>query len=169
MKKDGVVLLFEKYPATAQPIGALAQTLMVAPGPLTRFQREFIAVTTSLTNQCTFCSLSHAAVAIVLAGEKLPQGAGLPELHDLARTDPKLNALVPLVQAVTKKDKSVETAVNEIAREQCTEEEIHQAVLITSFFNMMNRYVDGMRAGGSDKLSDYMVVAQMLATHGYQQ
>ena len=63
----GIVGLFAARPDTAHPLQLLAETLLRGPfaegSTLSRGDRELVATVVSTRNECTFCSMSHAAFA----------------------------------------------------------------------------------------------------------
>ncbi|MEJ7685031.1 MAG: carboxymuconolactone decarboxylase family protein [Segetibacter sp.] len=61
----GIRSLFMFSPSTAQPLNALAQTLLhdLATSTLTPAERELIAAYTSSLNHCKYCATTHRAIA----------------------------------------------------------------------------------------------------------
>ena len=59
----GIVGLMMFRPETAEPLNALAETLLRADNSLSRGERETIAAYVSNLNECRFCEWSHSAFA----------------------------------------------------------------------------------------------------------
>ncbi|MFD8498573.1 carboxymuconolactone decarboxylase family protein [Amycolatopsis sp. NPDC059657] len=164
----GISGLFEFRPETAEPLGLLAETLLRGPSTLTVGERELIAATVSRGNECTFCSLSHAAVAIAA----LDDGANVVEATwrgiDEAPVSDKLRALLRIALATRETGKAVTTELVEAAKKLgATDTEIHDTVLIAAAFCMFNRYVDGLATIASPDPAAYEEVGRRLLGNGY--
>ena len=59
----GIRGLLVYSPATAKPIGELAEVLLRGPSTLTRAERELIATHVSFRNDCHYCQSCHGAIA----------------------------------------------------------------------------------------------------------
>lgn len=165
----GIVGLFEYRKETAEPLRALAETLLRGPSSLSSAEREIIAATVSLLNECTFCFKSHAAAAAAHLG------LGAEFLEDLAgglkktQVSSKLRALLPIAAKVREGGRAVGAADIDKARMAgATDAEIHDTVLIAAAFCMYNRYVDGLSTWAPPNNEDYIDMGRRLAAEGYQ-
>jgi uncharacterized peroxidase-related enzyme len=161
----GIVGLFAFSPKTAGPMSELAEQLLRADHPtLSRGERELIAAFVSKINSTEFCAQSHRAFAEYYLGEETV-AAGL-ELKGLSE---KMTCLMRLARF---------TAYNEVTHEQiagckgagCTDQEIHDVILIAASFAMYNRYVKnlGVAEQGLPKEA-YQGMATMIVENGYVQ
>ena len=144
----GIRGLLTYSPATAKPIGELAEVLLRGPSTLTRAERELIATHVSFRNECHYCQSVHGAIAAEYMG-----GAPVDYvLVDHVKTDAesaeisaKMKALLAIAGHVQQNGKHV--TAEDVARarnEGATDQEIHDVVLIAAAFCMFNRYVDGL-------------------------
>lgn len=160
-------LLFR--PLTAEPLLALAETLLRGENTLSRGERELIATYVSGRNDCAFCTDSHAAFAAAQLDQGMPLVLQVRDDPDRAPITPKLAALLRIAGAVAEGGRKVTTALIEAARgEGATDEEIHDTVLIAAAFCMYNRYVDGLGTLPAARLEDYEGVAEVIVSEGYR-
>jgi uncharacterized peroxidase-related enzyme len=166
----GIVGLLNYRPATAKPLGELAEVLLRGPSTLSSGEREIIASYVSWKNDCHFCHTSHGASAAHHLG------AGLSLIDDIKNdcknTDisPKLRALLNIAAKVRESGKSVHEEDIAKAREQgATDQEIHDTVLIAAAFCMFNRYVDGLGTWAPEPKEAYDEMGYRLAHSGYIQ
>ena len=168
----GIVGLFAARPDTAQPLQLLAETLLRGPfaegSTLTRGDRELIAAVVSTRNDCTFCSMSHAAFASA-------QIDGGKDVVEAARRDPKsaplsakMRALLGVAEQVQRGGRHVtDEAVAAARAEGATDVDVHDTVLIAAAFCMFNRHVDGLAALTPTEPAAYEMMAQLIVEHGY--
>jgi uncharacterized peroxidase-related enzyme len=161
----GIVSLFMYDRETAKNLTAMGQTIMrreragLSPG-----QRELIASFVSKLNDCKFCCDSHTACAKEYLGDELVDevirqcnAEVLPE---------KFRALLCIAAAVQGLDRNTLPRVVAQAKELgASDEEIHDTVLVTAFFCMCNRYVDGL--GTTFQTGEPEEGGRSLATYGY--
>ena len=139
----GIVSLFMYDREVAGKLTAMGQTIMRRPRGLSIGDRELIGAFVSKLNECKFCCDSHAACAKEYLGDEL-----VDEVIRACNVEVltwKLRALLCVaacVQGLDREDlpKTIEKAKGLGA----TDEEIHDTVLVTAFFSMCNRYVDGL-------------------------
>lgn len=163
----GIRALLAFRPETAEPLGALANTLLHAPNSLSPGDRELIAAYVSRLNNCTFCFRSHAAIAACHCGDE--------QLVEAAVADPEQAALSPKMKALLRVAAHVQVSgravtaddVERARREGATDVEIHDTVLIAAAFCMFNRYVDGLGATTPSYPAAYRDRAALTAEHGY--
>lgn len=168
----GIVGLFAARPDTAKPLQLLAETLLRGPfaegSTLTRGDRELVAAVVSTRNDCTFCSLSHAAFAAA-------QLEGGSDLVEAARRDPKtapvspkMRALLAVAEQVQRGGRHVtDEAVAAARAEGASDADVHDTVLIAAAFCMFNRYVDGLAALTPSDPAAYEMMTQMILAQGY--
>ena len=164
----GIVGLMAFRPETAEPLNALAETLLRADNSLTRGEREAIAAYVSSLNECRFCELSHSA----FAARQLAGGYDVVDRikrdPSEAPVDPRLRALLNIAASVQRSGRSVTGADIEAARSAgATDIEIHDTVLIAAAFCMYNRYVDGLATWAPDAREAYDAMAEVIVEHGY--
>lgn len=139
----GIVSLFMYDKGMAKTLSAMAQELMRRPSPLSEGERELIAAYASKVNECQFCYRSHASCAAEYLGDYVVDMAiheGYVEgLNDRLRHLCYLAGMVTLLQ----RDKIAELVVK-LKDMGVSDQEIHDTVAIAAFFNMCNRYVDGL-------------------------
>jgi len=142
----GIVSLFMYDRDNAKNLSAMGQTIMrreragLSPG-----QRELIAAFVSRANECQFCYRSHSSCAKEYLGEELVDE--IVEHINPGAVPPKMRALLTLAAYVTTFEREGIARAVEAAKEyQASDEEIHDTVLVAAFFNMCNRYVDGLGA-----------------------
>ena len=164
----GIRALLAFSPATAAPIGELANLMLRSNEGLTMAERELIAAHVSYLNDCFYCHESHGAIAVCyLDGDK--------ELVDKVKKDhlnapvnDKLKALLTIAGSVQKGGKYVTKNQVDIAKlSGATDKDIHDTVLIAAMFCMMNRYVDGLAASTPTDLSTYPLRAKQIVENGY--
>lgn len=163
----GIAGLLAYRPETAQPLMALAQTLLRGPSTLSVAEREAIAGYVSKLNGCQYCMKSHTAAACAAAA---PQGYSPVPLDapDRLLDTPRSKALLAIAAHVQQGGLYVSEADIAAARQAgITDQGIHDAVLVAAAFCMYNRYVDGL--GTAHQLPDtaYRQMGAMLYEHGY--
>lgn len=147
----GIVSLFMYDKGVAKHLCALAQEVMRRPADLSVGDRERIATHVSSTNNCSFCTQSHMACA---------------NAFPIAKVSTKLSTLLDLATMVTRLDRDgIAASVEDCKYWGATDSEIHDTVFIASFFNMCNRYVDGL----GTTFAPYEAVegGRSLAKYGY--
>ncbi len=154
-------------PDTAKPMGELAEALLRGESTLSPADRELIAAYVSVRNDCTYCHLSHGAIAANYLGDEdiVEQVKADPERAPIA---PKMKALLAIAGKVQQGGKHVLAEdVERARREGATDREIHDTVLIAAAFCMFNRYVDGLATWTPDDPASYRERAAGIARDGY--
>ena len=145
IKQPGIVeLLFYKN-TTGNALSNLANALLIEKSPLSSGERELIASYVSYLNECEFCHLSHSAAANVHWGDNGKMVECVVTNIETAPLSDKMKSLLSIAKKVQVSGKLVKP--EDIANAKlkgANDEEIHDAVLISSAFCMFNRYVDGM-------------------------
>ena len=164
----GIVGLMMFRPETAEPLNALAETLLRSDNSLSRGERESIAAYVSYLNECRFCEWSHSA----FAARQLEGGYDVVDSikrdrHD-APVSPKLRALLGIAAAVQHSGRERDRGRRPRRRDAgATDVEIHDTVLIVAAFCMYNRYVDGLATWAPDAREAYDQMAEGIVEHGY--
>jgi uncharacterized peroxidase-related enzyme len=161
----GIVSLFMYDQENAKNLSAMAETILRRErSGLSIGFRELIAAFVSECNECQFCYRSHAACAKEYLGQELVDE--VCERMNAEALPPKYQALLALAAAVTflKRD-DIATVVEHCKELQASDEEIHDTVLVAAFFNMCNRYVDGL--GTTFKANEPEEGGKSLKKYGY--
>ena len=160
----GVMELFAYDHQAGKALTEMGQVLMrrsdrdLLPG-----ERELIGAFVSKLNDCTFCFHSHAEAAKLLYGEGAPKFLFMEED---AKIPMRMRALLVIAVCIQGLDRVELTgAIADAKMFGCTEQEIHDTVLIASFFSMMNRYVDGL--GTTFKPGEPEEGGRSLVKYGY--
>ena len=142
-KYPGIVSLFMYDRKLAKKLSAMAEELMRQPGPLDVGMREMIAAYSSKLNECQFCYQSHASCAAEFLGDYVADMAIHEGYVELLEEKPRHLLYLAGMVTLLKRDKIAEV-VAKLKTLGTTDQEIHDTVAIASFFNMCNRYVDGL-------------------------
>lgn len=154
-------------PEMAGPLLAFTNQLLRGPSPLTPGERELIATFASHTNQCRFCTKSHAAVAAVHLSSPQLVAAVLEDVES-APVTPKMRALLKIARAVALNVAPVSDELMQAARDAGADDtSLHDAVLVAASFCMFNRYVESLRTVAPDDPSAYVAMGERLARDGY--
>lgn len=139
----GIVSLFMYDHATAKALTKMGQTIMRRPNrDLLPGERELIAAFVSKLNDCQFCFRSHAEAAKLLYGEQAVNFLQREEDYKLPMRMRSLLIVAMCVQGLDRRE--LPPAIEDAKYYGATEQEIHDTVLIASFFSMCNRYTDGL-------------------------
>jgi len=169
----GIVSLFMFDREVAKNLSAMAETVMRRPRGLTQGERELIAAYVSKLNECQFCYRSHRSCAEEMNDIRLI--TDLLDKNNLDSdhlTDKMLHLLMAAncVQAGPADHSGRWSAlpihIQRARNMGATDEEIHDAVLVASFFSMCNRYVDGL--GTTFKYNEPEQGGRSLAYYGYK-
>jgi uncharacterized peroxidase-related enzyme len=161
----GIVSLFMFDRETANNLTAMGQTIMrrerkgLSPG-----QRELIASFVSKLNECKFCCESHTACAAEYLGEELVDE--VIRQCNVEVLPKKFRALLCIAAAVQGLEREwIAETVAQAKELGASDEEIHDTVLVTAFFCMCNRYVDGL--GTTFRPGEPEEGGRSLYTYGY--
>lgn len=161
----GIVSLFMYDRETAKNLTAMGQTIMrrerngLSPG-----QRELIASFVSKLNDCKFCCDSHSACTKEYLGEDLVNEV-IRECNVEALPE-KFRSLLCIAAAVQGLDRNqIPRTIAQAKELGASDEEIHDTVLVTAFFCMCNRYVDGL--GTTFRPGEPEEGGRSLYTYGY--
>jgi len=164
----GIRGLMNFSPATAGPLGDLAEVLLRSNEGLTPAERELIATHVSYLNDCFYCHNSHGEIACYYLGGDMDLVNQVRNDYQSAPISDKLKALLNIAGKVQKGGKYVTEADVEKAKEAgADDKDIHDTVLIAAAFCLFNRYVDGLGAVTPTDLSTYAPRAKQVAERGY--
>jgi uncharacterized peroxidase-related enzyme len=161
----GIVSLFMYDKETAKNLSAMAETIMRRErSGLSIGQRELIASFVSKLNECEFCCDSHSSCTAEYLGQEL-----VDEVIRNANAEVlpmKFQALLSVAACVQSLDRDQLAIQVGIAKEMgASDEEIHDTVLVSAFFSMCNRYVDGL--GTTFKIGEPEQGGRSLHKYGY--
>ena len=136
---DNILRIHSLLPHTLTPHYDLYKSIMYGKGPLTRPQREMIAVVVSKTNQCTYCIHHHSDALLRVTKDRT--------LADAVRTDYTkapislqermiLDYAVQLTQTPTR---DFSPLIQGLKTTGISDDMILQATLIIAYFNFVNR------------------------------
>ncbi|MEO5978684.1 MAG: peroxidase-related enzyme [Chryseolinea sp.] len=163
----GITGLLEYRKDSAEPIRALTQLLLRGPSTMTEGERELIATIVSHNNQCRFCTAAHTAAADRLLGD-CSATESIKKDIETAPVSEKMKSLLIIAKQVQQSGKNVTTgSVDRAKNAGATDVEIHDTVLIAALFCLYNRYVDGLATLEPTDPAYYNVLAERLATNGY--
>ncbi len=118
--------------------------LMIGPGPLTREEREMIAVVVSAANRSAYGAIHHSeALEIVEKDqEALPK---LMKRYTAKNETPRNKALLAYAAKLTLDPKAItQDDIKDLREAGLKDEEILRANLIASYFNFSNRIALGL-------------------------
>jgi uncharacterized peroxidase-related enzyme len=164
----GIRALLAFSPATAAPIGELANLMLRTNEGLTMADRELIASYVSYLNDCFYCHQSHGEIAVCYLDGNRDLVEQVKRDYSNAKISPKLKSLLTIAHSVQQGGKFVTSEQVEHAKSLgATDKDIHDTVLIAALFCMFNRYVDGLAASTPSDLSGYPLRAKQIVEHGY--
>jgi uncharacterized peroxidase-related enzyme len=158
--------IFQAYPELSQHIHQFAQVLMREESPFTPAQRELIAAFVSAQNGCEYCRDSHTGVATQLGQ---PEGLVEKLVNDLetANLDQKMKPVLRYVKKLTLTPNQVtQTDIDVILSVGWDETAVVHANLVCAFFNLMNRWVEGL--GIESTPQAVRQASHHLSRYGYQ-
>ena len=115
-------------------------TLMLAPSPLSKLEREMVAVVVSSANRCYYCLVAHGqAVRSLSADPHL--GEMLVMNYRVAPVDTRVRAMLDFAWKLTVSPWEVDEPDREKLRQAgLSKEEIFDLADVIGFFNMSNRF-----------------------------
>ena len=120
------------------------ERLMMGPGPLSREEREMIAVVVSAANKCAYGAVHHAEALESVEHDSDALRHLLAEYMSKHET-PRSKALLAYAAKLTLDPKEVtEDDINDLREAGLDDEEILRANLITAYFNLSNRISLGL-------------------------
>jgi uncharacterized peroxidase-related enzyme len=145
--KPGMIALAAYRPDIYSRLAALADLLLhqeIPDSSLSLSERELIATYVSSLNDCNYCQAAHGNIAAAHLHD--------PTLVENVKSDfegsevsAKMKALLRIAGMVKRSGKDVSSdAVESAKREEASDMDVHDTVLIAAMFCMFNRYVDGL-------------------------
>jgi uncharacterized peroxidase-related enzyme len=164
----GIRGLMAFRPETAEPMNALAETLLRSPTGLTVADRELIATYVSYLNDCFYCHHSHGAIACIYLGGNKALVEQIKKDYSKAAISEKLKSLLAIAAKVQQGGKFVtEDDIKRAKKNGADDRDIHDTVLIAAAFCMFNRYVDGLGAVTPTDMASYPLRAKQVSEKGY--
>jgi uncharacterized peroxidase-related enzyme len=118
--------------------------LMMTPGPLSREEREMIAVIVSAANRCAYGATHHAEALETVEKDQSALYKLLKE-YSAKHESPRNKALLAYAAKLTLDPKDVtEEDIKDLRDAGLSDEEILRANLISSYFNFSNRIALGL-------------------------
>ena len=141
---DNVLKIHSASPKTLKPHMDLYRTIMFAPSPLTRPQREMIGLVVSATNGCHYCVNHHGDALYRLTKNKTLVKQLRSDYHEAGISDQEKLMLEFSVALTSKPQENHRIFIERLKSNDFTDEGIHDVVAITSYFNFVNRIVQGL-------------------------
>ncbi|MES2678517.1 MAG: peroxidase-related enzyme [Bacteroidota bacterium] len=164
----GIRGLMAFRPDTAKYLNELAEILLRGDNTLSRGDRELIATYVSYLNDCFFCQNAHGAIAQHYLQRDVKFIDEVKTHFEAMALTEKLKSLLAIAGAATRGGKFVAPAHIERAKKNgASDKEIHDTVLITAFFCLCNRYVDGLATDANPDRQFYIDRGKMRAEEGY--
>jgi uncharacterized peroxidase-related enzyme len=125
--------------AKLQAFVAFYNDLMLADSPLTKLEREMIAVVVSSANRCFYCLTAHGAAVRQLSG-KPELGEMLVMNYRTAPLSPRERAMLDFAVLMTKASATIEEKDRQALRDVgLSDRDIWDVAAVAGFFNMSNR------------------------------
>jgi uncharacterized peroxidase-related enzyme len=135
--------VFRDFPETSKAIGALHETIMRRESAFTLGERELMAAYVSALNSCNFCSGVHGAAAEAFGIEPALLEAIVTDI-DTANVPERLKPVLRFIERLTREPARTGVAdTDAMTAAGWDDKAIYDAVCVCSFYNFMNRYVDG--------------------------
>lgn len=134
-----VLVAYAHDDAKLSAFSGLYNDLMLAPSPLTKLEREMIAVVVSSLNRCYYCLTAHGAAVRALSGDPV-LGELLVMNYRAAHLTPRHLAMLDFAAKVTQTPERIEEADRAALRAAGFDDRaIWDIAAVTAFFNMSNR------------------------------
>jgi uncharacterized peroxidase-related enzyme len=118
---------------------AFYNDLMLAPSPLSKLEREMIAVVVSSQNRCYYCLTAHGAAVRQYSGDPL-LGELMAMNYRAAELSPRHRAMLDFSVKMTNASHAIEEADRQALRDAGFDDRgIWDIAAVASFFNMSNR------------------------------
>lgn len=125
--------------AKLSAFSAFYNDLMLAPSPLTKLEREMIAVVVSSLNRCYYCLTAHGAAVRALSGDPV-LGELLVMNYRAAHLTPRHRAMLDFAAKLTETPEAVDEADRAALRDAGFDDRaIWDIAAVAAFFNMSNR------------------------------
>ncbi len=141
---DNVLKIHSLLPQSLKPHMDLYRTVMFGPSPLSRAQREMIGIVISVTNNCKYC-INHQGDALFRLTKKKDLVQQIRSDYRKAPISDQEKLMLRFAIALTKNpQENLEERVKQLETIGFSDEMILHIVLITSYFNFVNRMVQGL-------------------------
>ncbi|MBK9016229.1 MAG: peroxidase-related enzyme [Saprospiraceae bacterium] len=164
----GIRGLMAFRPETAKPLNEFAEILLRSDdNTLTRGERELMATYVSHLNDCFFCQNAHGGIAQHYLQCDMEFIDNIKADYEAMPISEKMKALLQVAGSVQRGGKHVTPEQIERAKAAgATDLEIHDTVLISAFFCLCNRYVDGLGTEAPSDRQFYIDRGKMRAEEG---
>jgi len=157
--------IFGFNPAAGRALLALHTAVLRGPSELSAAERELIVAYVSALNACRYCFGVHAETARVLGMPEATMTALVADL-DTAPVSERLRPILRYARKLTVAPTTLTQAdADAVFAAGWTEKTLHDAVLCTGLFNLMNRVLEGHGIHGDPSL--YSARGKALAEGGY--
>lgn len=137
------------HPETLTAHMALYMELLFGQSPLSRREREAVAVAVSRTNGCAYCATHH--LEALARYEKAPETLAAVREGRWHSLDARLSRLCAYAEKLTRDPASVRQADVELLRSAGFDDRaILDAAQVAAYFNFVNRLVLGLGVGLED-------------------
>ncbi|MEE9225547.1 MAG: peroxidase-related enzyme [Bacteroidota bacterium] len=144
---DNIVKIHSLDPKSIKVHMDLYRLLMYGRSPLSRAQREMIASTVSIANNCRYCINHHGDGLYRLTKNKAFVEQLRKEYKLAALSEPEKLMLDFAVELTLRPQANHEANVHALRTAGFTDEAILHIVLVISYFNFVNRIAQGLGVG----------------------
>ena len=139
-----VLRAYASRPSKLRTFIATYNELMLGDSPLTKLEREMVAVVVSSANRCYYCQVAHGQAVRRLSGD--PQlGEMLVMNHRVAELPARQRAMCDIAWKLTTDPATVTAADREaLAAHEITGDAYFDLCDVIGFFNMSNRVATGV-------------------------
>lgn len=138
-----VLKAYSFHDARLRNFSSFYNELMLADSPLSKLEREMIAVVVSAANRCFYCLVAHGAAVRQLSGD--PElGEMLALNHRVARLPKRQRAMLDFAHKLTVTPAEVGDADRARLRKAgLSERAVWDVIEVAAFFNFTNRVATG--------------------------
>ena len=122
----------------------LYMAIMYKKSPLTRAQREMIAVVVSVANKCTYCRHHHAEALLFYWKDPKKLDSFIKDYNSIDLSEVDLNLCLLAKQLTEIPGSSTEKLIAHIKELGLEDRAILDATLVIAYFNFVNRIVLGL-------------------------
>lgn len=134
-----VLLAYSAHGPKLRAMAGFYNELMLGESPLTKLEREMIAVVVSSANHCYYCLVAHGAAVRQLSGDPV-LGELLVMNYRVAELTPRHRAMLDFAHKLTVAQREVGEADRAALRKAgFSEEAIWDIAEVAAFFNFTNR------------------------------
>lgn len=138
-------------PAKLQAFVAFYNDLMLADSPLTKLEREMIAVVVSSANRCFYCLTAHGAAVRQLSGDPI-LGEQLVMNYRAAKLDARTRAMLDFAHKLTTDSAGVvDEDRDALRRVGFSDRAVWDIAAVAAFFNMTNRMASAVDMRPNDE------------------